>query len=75
MDLIILLWNLVFTISKFNGSNSQTTEKASLSTPPTKLHKDSVSNLGNISVLWFTKYTVVHLYWASKSIGVSGRTK
>lgn len=55
-------------------SISQITEKASRSTLDRNEHKFSVSSLGNMSVLLSTRYTVVHLFRASKSRAESGRT-
>ena len=55
-------------------SISQITLKANLSTLERSEHKFSVNNLGNISVLLSTKYTVVHLFLAYRSKAVSGLT-
>ncbi len=63
LDFIIVFLNLEETILPYL-SISQIVEKASLYTSERSEHKFSVSNLGNISVLLLTRYTVVERFLA-----------
>lgn len=55
-------------------STSQMVENDSLSTSDLREHKFSVSNLGSMSVLRSTKYTVVQRFLAYISRAESGLT-
>jgi len=73
LDRIIVLQYFVFIIFA-SLSIYHIVEKANLSTLDLREHKFSVSNLGNISVLRSTRYTVVHLFLAYRSKAESGLT-
>jgi hypothetical protein len=70
---MIVLQYLVLIILAYL-STSQMVENDSLSTSDLSEHKFSVSNLGNMSVLRSTKYTVVQRFLAYISSAESGLT-